>query len=206
MPDRPKTYVYVDAFNLYYGAVKWLDLSRLFKNLLPNNDIVSIKYFTAIVSPRASDPKQPLRQQVYFRALKTIPHLEIHLGKFMSNIKPMLSADKGGKPHFVNVHVTEEKGSDVNLATHLVRDGFKDKFEVAVVVTNDTDLVEPIKVVRYELKKRVGVINPRNERPSEPLAKVASFIKRIRVGVLQVSQFPHVLNDPKGKITKPTSW
>src|SRR5215831_3668847 len=51
-------------------------------------------------------------------------------------------------PHLVKVEKAEEKGSDVNLATHLVRDAFLNEFDVAVVITNDTDLIEPIKVVR----------------------------------------------------------
>ncbi len=47
-----RTYAYIDGFNLYYRAVrstefKWLDLGRLIQNLLPNDDIQAIEYFTA---------------------------------------------------------------------------------------------------------------------------------------------------------------
>ena len=41
----------------------------------------------------------------------------------------------------------EEKGSDVNLATYLVADGFRDLYDTAVVVSNDSDLAEPLKLV-----------------------------------------------------------
>ena len=79
-----KTLVYVDAFNLYYGAVKdtaykWLDLQALCRVMLPKNTVAGIKYFTARVHPRPHDPGQPTRQQVYLRALQTLPNQECRL-------------------------------------------------------------------------------------------------------------------------------
>ena len=76
------TIVYVDAFNLYYGALKgspykWLDLDALCRRLLPRDQIVRIRYFTAHVSARPGDPQQPQRQLTYIRALETIPHLSV---------------------------------------------------------------------------------------------------------------------------------
>jgi hypothetical protein len=73
-----KTYVYVDGFNLYYGALrktqyKWLDLEKLCSVILKNTAFEKIKYFTAKVSPRPNDPDQAVRQQVYFRALAIAP-------------------------------------------------------------------------------------------------------------------------------------
>jgi hypothetical protein len=70
--------VYIDGFNLYYGAVKgspykWLDLAALCHRMLPNDTIQSIEYFTAIVRARPFDPGLPVRQHVYLRALRTIP-------------------------------------------------------------------------------------------------------------------------------------
>ena len=70
-----RTYIYIDGFNFYYGAVKdtpykWLDFKRLFEKLLsPKNKIISIKYFTAIVTGKI-DPDQPIRQKTFLRALK----------------------------------------------------------------------------------------------------------------------------------------
>jgi len=84
------TNVYVDAFNLYYGALKstagkWLDLDALCHRLLPNDQIHRIRYFTAYASARPGDPQQPQRQLTYLRALETIPHLSIHLGHYLSH-------------------------------------------------------------------------------------------------------------------------
>jgi hypothetical protein len=100
---------------------------------------------------------------------------------------------------------TEEKGSDVNLASLLLVDGFRERYEVAIVISNDSDLVLPIQVVRDELKLPVGVINPRG-RPSWELRNVSTFFKQIRPGLLEASQFPDTLSDANGKISKPEAW
>ena len=79
-----KTNVYVDGFNLYYGCVrgtpyKWLDVAAFCARLLPKNQINRIRYFTALVTPRANDPQQRMRQEIYLRAIRTIPNLTIDL-------------------------------------------------------------------------------------------------------------------------------
>ncbi len=206
-----KTYVYVDGFNLYYGAVKgtpykWLDIARLSQALLPKNQILKIKYFTALVSARPGDPGKPTRQQIYLRALQTIPNLEIIYGHFLEHEVPMVRADSPPhSPQFVQVIKTEEKGSDVNIAAHLVNDGHKGLFQVAVLITNDSDLVEPIRIVRQELNLTVGMLNP-HAKPAFALKKTATFIKPIRKGVLSASQFPTQLTDAKGRFHKPKNW
>ena len=56
------------------------------------------------------------------------------------------------------VDKTEEKGSDVNLASHLLHDGFKGLYDAAVIITNDSDLAEPIRMVREVLNLRIGIL------------------------------------------------
>ncbi len=206
-----RTIVYVDGFNFYYGAVKdtpykWLDLAKMCELLLPPNDIQHIKYFTARVTARANDPDQPTRQETYLRALRTIPILEIVFGHFLTNTVFLPRADGKG---FERVVKTEEKGSDVNIATHLLRDAFQANFEVGVLVTNDSDLAEPVRIVSQELGLKVGVLSPvcrGRRRPSRELLEHATFTKRIRDGVLKASQFPDPLSDSIGQIHKPVSW
>lgn len=144
-----KTYVYVDGFNLYYGALKgtpyrWLDLVKFCRLMLPQNEILRINYYTALVGPRLGDLGQPIRQQTYLRALRTQALVQIHLGHYLSHVVRMpLANPMPTGPRYAEVIKTEEKGSDVNLAAHLVRDAFEDRFEAAVVITNDSDLLEP---------------------------------------------------------------
>ena len=111
----------------------------------------------------------------------------------------------GQLPEFVKVIKTEEKGSDVNLATHLLHDAHRARFEVAVIISNDSDLLLPIKIVREELGKKVGVLNP-HKHPSQALLPHLDFIKAIRPGVLSISQFSNQLSDQHGTISKPAAW
>lgn len=64
--STPRTAVYVDGFNLFYGALKgtpykWLDLAALCGMLLPADHVVAIHYYTARVSAR---PGNPMRQPI----------------------------------------------------------------------------------------------------------------------------------------------
>ena len=157
-----KTNVYVDGFNLYYRALKrtpykWLNLDQLCRYLLPGHQINQIKYYTAHVAARPHDPDEPTRQQTYLRALRTLPNISIILGTFLTNEVWAMQVDK---PERVKVFKTEEKGSDVNLASHLIHDGYQKDYEQAVLITNDSDLVEPIRIVRAELGLPVGILNP----------------------------------------------
>jgi uncharacterized LabA/DUF88 family protein len=207
-----KTIVYIDGFNFYYGAIrgtsyKWLDLDRLCRVLLPKNDIAKIKYFTAIVSARPNDPDKPTRQLTYLRALKTLPKVEIILGTFLThNVSMMVAGSTPATPQYVTVIRTEEKGSDVNIAAHLINDGYKNAYDVAVLISNDSDLAEPVKIVRQELGKPIGIINPHNQHPSRTLIQYASFVKQVRSGALAACQFPNQLRDATGLFHKPKQW
>ena len=205
-----RTSIYVDGFNLYYRALKktpykWLDLKSLFEKLLSSeNEIQSINYFTAIVSGK-KDPQQPIRQKVYINALeKHTPEVKVHYGQFLSHparaplVKPM------GKNRFANIIKTEEKGSDVNLAVHFLNDAWLDKYDCAILVSNDSDIAESIKLVKEHHKKLIGLLLPENCSPSKELIKHAHFIKTIRKGALASSQLPNPI--PKTTIHKPENW
>jgi uncharacterized LabA/DUF88 family protein len=208
-----KTIVYIDGFNLYYALkkhnAKWLDISALCDRLLTQNEIVTIKYFTARVRSRLGDLDIHIRQNAYLRALQTNPKIEITFGHFLTNDKWMVQSKDAGisteKVKKVQVIVTEEKGSDVNIATHLLVDGFQNRYEVAAVITNDSDLKLPVEMVRNILKKPVGIICP-HEQPSRELKKVASFFKTIRGDTYTECQFPDSFVDKNGKIHKPRGW
>lgn len=208
-----RTYAYVDGLNLYYRAIKgtahkWLDLQALLRNpLRPDNDLIKIRYFTADVSGRR-DPSAPHRQQAYLRALGTDPVVSIHKGNFLVSTKWAEIANPPGQflrpnPVVVFVVKTEEKGSDVNLAAHLLSDAFNDRFDVAVVLSNDTDLVEPMRMVREEIRKPVGLICP-SPKPAESLRRVASFIRHVTQSRLAGAQLPDPI--PGTTIHKPTTW
>ena len=105
----------------------------------------------------------------------------------------------------VEVLDTKEKGSDVKLATYLLMDGFKSAYQTAVIVSDDSDLTEPIKLTIDQLGSPIGVLHS-SRMHSTQLSQVAKFYRPIRERVLKVSLFPPTLADANGMITKPTTW
>ena len=208
------TNVYVDGFNLYYRALrrfpqyKWLDLAKLSQALLPSHQINRIRYFTSIVDQHPDDPLQQRRQLIYLRALQTIPKLEIHYGQFKTrNVRRPLVEPVRGFEGSVLVKNTEEKGTDVNLATYLIMDGYDGDYEQALVISNDSDLALPIRMARDKIKRPVGVVNPnvdlrRDSTPVE-LKEAATFLRQLRSAALKNSQFPDSLADGVGAFSKP---
>lgn len=207
-----RTCVYVDGFNLYFGALKktnykWLDIKALCTNLLqPHNKIVSIKYFTAHVSGTAQDPNKSIHQQLYLRALKhTTPELMVILGQFTTHkVKKRLVTPINNVRH-AEILETTEKGSDVNLAVHLLNDAWLDKYDCAIVISGDSDLATAIHLVKsFHTQKIVGVISPGKRSMSKELVKVSDFVKAISTTSLINSQFPALI--PGTTIQKPSDW
>ena len=100
---------------------------------------------------------------------------------------------------------TEEKASDVNLAVHLLNDSWLDAYDCAVVVTNDSDIAEAMRLVKQHHHKLIGLATPGNRHPSRQLMAHADFSLHIRnKTVLQQSQLPLVI--PGTTIRKPTAW
>ena len=213
------TNIYVDGFNLYYGSVrkfpqfKWLDIAELCRRLLPDLQIKRIRYFTSRVRAWPSNEQSPARQDLYLRALGTLPNLQIHYGRFVSREvymprSPIRYLPGQSKPETVPVVRTEEKRSDVNLASYLLLDCFDDDFDDAVVLSNDSDLTTPVEIVATRFGKSVGMINPHQRKYlSSELRKVTTFqVRAINRSVLAASQFPDELTDAQGTFRRPSRW
>ena len=206
-----RTYIYVDGFNFYYGAVKktdykWVNLKELFQKLLQSHHHISkIKYFTAPVSDIPDDPAQAQRQDTYLRAMKAVcPEFDVYFGHFLSHTVTAPLANPDAHPRQVRIIKTEEKGSDVNLAVHLLNDAWLNAYDCAVLVSNDSDMAESLRLVRlHHPCKKIGLITP-GKNQSRQLAENAHFKKRIRKGVLAESQLPSPI--PETNITKPKNW
>lgn len=205
------TNVYIDGFNLYCRALKgtpykWLDLSLVCQSLLPSHQIGRIRYFTAIVQPRNYDLQAGQRQAAYIKALSTVPNLTVHLGAIRTHRKRLMPATSlAGISGTIEVWNTEEKGTDVNLASYLLLDGFQGDYEQAVVISNDSDFSTVIGMVRDNLGLPIGVVNPSSSTP-KVLRDSATFTRRLRINTLANWQFPPHLSYRSVTITKPASW
>lgn len=209
MADRIS--IYVDGFNLYYGAlrpnpaVRWLDLGALGARLFPG-DSVTIRYFTARVK-RERDPHAQARQKLYLQALETVPNLSAHFGHFTVQRSWMPLANPpatGTGARTVEVLKTEEKGSDVNLATYLLLDGVDGAYDLAVVISDDSDLAEPI----TQGASRFGPVHVLSPRGYVFGAfRAAASIRPLQLADLAACQFPSPLTLPSGRVvTRPPRW
>lgn len=242
-----KVGVYVDGFNLYFGARehcgrgtagwRWLDIRSLIADALPPTwhaegaVVERVVYCTARVSG-IDDPSTPRDQNVYLRALLasgSVDHVEY--GNFVRRVRPMLLAvrDEKGRPavvrpgwpvmvhdglgeeandarFLVSVLNREEKGSDVNVATHLMADVLRGHVDAAVVVSNDSDLELPLRWAREQVP--VGLINPGPKQlagklrgsPGEGVG--GHWWERLSEGAYKAHQLP----DSVGRLGRPRGW
>ncbi len=122
----------------------------------------------------------------------------------MSHVVRAPLARPSGQNKWADIIKTEEKGSDVNLAVHLLNDAWLGKYDCAVILSNDSDLKEAITLVKNHHKKLIGVAMPPNCFPSKELIGVAHFVKQIRNASLAASQLPDVI--PGSSVHKPKEW
>lgn len=196
---------YFDGFNLYHGLRSkygrkfiWLDIEKLSQELLQDGQkLGKVKYFTAMIR---NNPQKEIRQKTYISALSTLPKVEIYYGKYLNNKH---TCPKCG---YVE-NIPSEKMTDVNIATHLMTDAFTDQFDIAIIITADSDLSGPIKMVKelFPIKKIVIDFPP--DRVSFDLKRFSTAYTHIGRRKLEVCQLPDEITLIDGtKIHKPKSW
>ena len=222
---RPRAIVYFDGFNFYNGCFnnlarphtwrkyKWLDLGKYCQLMFPALDIQQIRYFTAKLKPTPVDPEAPGKQHEYLRALGTIRHLSMHEGQFLIHRKRRyVAVSHPSREIYADplrqewVVIPEEKGSDVNLATWLVSDAFRDRFDVAVIVSNDSDLTVPLRLVCEELGFLAILLNPQVTMAWHLTQIPNVTYRKVTLKALAASQFPAEMTDEHGRISRPDGW
>lgn len=208
-----RTIVYIDGFNLYYGALrdrpdcKWLDPWAWSESLLSLDErLILVRYFTARVGGRAVDPEAPQRQEIYLRALSSrAMEVVVHEGHFETETEEWpLASDPDGER--VEVLVSEEKGSDVNLATYLMFDAFEGAMDVAIVVSDDFDLEEPMVLARDAYGIGLCVVSPRRTRKLANAVRAESW-RPVREEQLLATQFPELVVGSDGhEVFRPPAW
>lgn len=199
--------------------------------------IERVVYCTARVNPTQKDPDLPKRQESFINALRASGSVDwVEYGLFLDKVKTRPLALRGtgrkkkkpvlvtAKPpvlvkdandqrvtdavFMVTVADREEKGSDVNVATHLLLDALQapPAMDAAIVISNDSDLKLPVAQVRLRLP--VGIVNPGRGYTAgalhhDPATDVAGQWDR----QLTFADFAaHQLADPVGAFAKPASW
>lgn len=148
---RKRCTVYIDAFNWYYGifihrpAWKWLNIQSLFEAMRVDEDVVRICFFTAIVHPNQHKSEKRDRQKRYLTALKSLPKVEVILGKYQERTVTCQAADCS---RHLQYQVGEEKKTDVNIAVRVIDDAIHQRTDSMVIVSADSDLEPAVEWVR----------------------------------------------------------
>jgi uncharacterized LabA/DUF88 family protein len=213
-----KVITYIDGFNLYFGireeAIRrgtieapdrrwyrymWLNVDQLSRNMLnANQELAATKYFTA---PIISSKGKQERQNIYLDSLRTVPNIQIILGRFQKDRK---ECNRCGHP----AYHPQEKKTDVNIATHLICDALDDNFDTAIIITGDSDLVPALQTVRkLKPKKRLVVAFPPNRYSKEMQDQCHVPPIKIWEPLLRKSRFPELIKrDGLPDLICPPTW
>ncbi|MDR1071026.1 MAG: NYN domain-containing protein [Rickettsiales bacterium] len=215
MPKQ-RVIAYIDGFNLFYSCLKgtpykWLDLVKLCESYLrPDQELVAVKYFTAYISAFNGDLSHVNRQHVYIEALRSISNIDVYLGFFSIKRTKMPKADdffEAGKIVPVEVAKTEEKGTDVNLAVQLVADAFHDRFDYAMLFSNDSDMAHAVRIAAEDCKRRIGLYIDRKATSFKALHENVCYVGRLTPKILAESQLPDRMILKDGAVIKrPKDW
>lgn len=210
-----KAIAYIDGFNLYYGSLKgtrfkWLDIQALARHITPNAfDLVKVRYFTARVKPSRHKPNAHTDQDIYLRATSEhCPLVDIHYGQYVRH--NVFAENANPPPDKIEIIKTEEKGSDVNLAVHLVHDACTAGISAAILISNDSDLVEAVNLTQrngVDVYWFPPVLN--NRYPSVNLKSAVIHTKKIYPSSYPKCQLPNPIM-PKAPgsavLHKPRGW
>jgi uncharacterized LabA/DUF88 family protein len=199
---------YVDGFNLYFGLrdrawrkYYWLDLVALSTNLLKSGQVlVGVHYFTTRIRNNGRNSPDIQRQTTYIEALGTLPALTIHLGHYLEKSRKCLRCGNTWKDF-------EEKMTDVNIAIQLMADAFDERFDTALLVSADSDLVTPVRQVRSRFPGRRIIVAQPPGRHSSELTKAATGYFTVGEDKLRQSQLPSTVTRADGFVLhRPAYW
>lgn len=206
---------FIDGFNVYhslknppfppnkpflknrYQKYLWLDFYTLAERFTRKGDaIADVFYFSAFATWR---PNAMKRHKQFIDALEN-KGVRIIMGEFKEKDRFCTNCRAYSKGH-------EEKQTDVNIGIYLLNEAYKDSYDTAVILTNDTDLIPAIRMVKDIFSdKKIGVLFP-IDRWSSELAPGCTFWRKIRKKDLSKSQLPENVTLPSGvMLTRPPSW
>lgn len=215
-PPKKRCIVYVDGFNLYFGVLedhpewRWLNLQTFCESLRPDEDVVAIKYCTAKIDPKKAKSDRRDRQELYLRALETLPKVKQILGRYQMR---RVTCRAPACSLSAQYDSPEEKKTDVNLAVQMISDAIDGAAETIVLISGDSDLEPAVEMV----KRRFGHIriivyipvlpNPKNPRSNFFYRGIQVPCGEMPIKGIPENQFPAVIQTANGgKIIRPAEW
>lgn len=203
--QQKRAIVYIDGFNLYFGLMQrgwrkylWLDLKKFAASLLLLDQVlVHTKYFTSRISKPVSRQRQ---QSAFIDALNTLSEFSIYYGRYQAEVR---TCENCG----FNAIISNEKKTDVNIATELLIDAFQDKFDTAILVTADADLTAPIAAIPRLFPQKSIIVAFPPKRHSYELRNVASGVYHIGEDKFRQNLLPEKVVTPSGFVLqRPDKW
>lgn len=209
MSEQPyhqkRVLVYVDGFNLYFGMKDsgwqryyWLNVEELSRAILPpDTSLIGVKYFTSyVISPE----EKRKRQNDYLEALRTVTACQMYFGKYQFQSHYCENCDHEER-------VPKEKMTDVNIAVEMMADAFENRFDIALLISGDSDLTPPIIAVRRLFPDKSVIVAFPPKRHADDLKNVASSSFVIARAKLRDNQLPEEIKKADGYIlTRPDRW
>jgi uncharacterized LabA/DUF88 family protein len=204
--QKQRVIVYVDGFNFYFGLKTkkwkkyyWLDLVKFFESFLkPHQELVSLKYFSAV----QKNNNKADRQDLFFQANKTNAKFYLELGKFLQ--KSFVCRNCQDK-----IIQYEEKETDVRIATHMLSDVVQNKCDISILVSADSDLIPPIEAIReLNLQHKIWTYFPPQRYSSDLVSLSDRYVKLERHQLkFESSLLPDEVTLKNGFVVKrPKSW
>ena len=206
----------MDAFNWYSGifqhhpAWKWLNVQSFFKALRLDEEVVTVKFFTALVDPLKNVSTRRDRQKRYIRALGTLPKVKIILGKYQERTVTCQARDCMRRLEY---QVPEEKKTDVNMAVNLLEDAVRELTDSMVIVSGDSDLEPAVEWVRRNYPHvRITVYIPvledeRQQRRNDNYHRMGVTCKPLPLTDIPRHVFPaEVRVNENETIIRPPEW
>jgi uncharacterized LabA/DUF88 family protein len=197
--------VYIDGYNLYYGIKAatrrrhlWLDVERLARELLtPNQQLEQVTYFTSRVRSPA-DSQQ--RQTTYLDALATHTGAVVVEGFLQRN---QVTCRACG----VTTVRIEEKKTDVHIACRMLDDAHRDRIDVALLISGDSDLAPALELVAAVPGRRIVVAFPPRRNSAELRRVARGAVVHIQEAMLRRSQLPNPVVSATGHdFHRPRYW
>lgn len=191
--------IFIDGGNFYHLVLKKLkirnndfDFDKFVKFLIGDRIIVEMgkRYYTGTVREQENDPKskEAMAEQTKLFSILKDGHWEIKTSKLRRRLEEIIidqrtvDCDKLKKAGLNKIQYERwrEKGIDVKIATDLIVGAVDDKYDIAIVVSSDGDLIPAIDWVRKRKNKRVeyigfSIIDLEDEKKStKPLLSIMS--------------------------------
>ena len=236
-----KTRMYVDGFNLFNRILKgrgpgykWIDLPALGEHISAE-PIDLVRYFSASIRKHSNISlldynEKRANQQALFNAYRLDPRIELHMGLFQVKDKSGMLVNKYTRKPLglcsslpklftgciaakgvATIQAFEEKKTDVNIASYLLKDAYEGNVDLAIVVSNDSDLYEPLRICKEDLGIKVIAVNPvsanmRKHARRNQLIGAASQCYELRPGIIKKHQMTSIIRYSKSMMQKPKSW